>query len=73
MFRTNTLVFTKKIFLYQGLINPILDIKIRLFVCNAQTNPSWILKWGGLENSGRILMSSNEKTKIIAFCLKKIF
>ena len=42
------------------------------FVCNAHATPPWILKRGGLESSGRILISSNGKTKRIAFfCLAK--
>ena len=36
---------------------------------NAQGTPPWILKWCGLESSGRILISSNGKTKRIAIFL----
>ena len=36
-------------------------------LCNAQTTPPVIPKWGGLESSGRRLVSSNGKTKRIAF------
>ena len=43
---------------------------------NAHGIPRWILKWGGLESSGRRLTSSFGKTKRIAFFFfgeKKIF
>ena len=39
----------------------------RLFVRHAQGTPPWILKRGGLESSGRRLISSNGKTKLIVF------
>ena len=47
------------------------------YVCHTQgTLPPWILKWAGLESSGRILISPIGKTKMIIFFLdgkKKIF
>ena len=48
-------------------------------VCHAQGTPPWILKRGGVESSGRRLISSFVKTKRIAFfyffcsAKKKIF
>ena len=35
--------------------------------------PPWILKWAGLESSGRRLISSIVKTKIIAFFFGNFF
>ena len=36
-------------------------------VCDAQGTPRWILKRGGLESSGRRLISSISKTKRIVY------
>ena len=39
-----------------------------IYVCMSRLGyPPWILKWGGVESSGQRLISSIDKTKIIAF------
>ena len=45
--------------------NPVL--LLLLCYCVTLRGPPWILKRCGLESSGRILISSNFKTKVIAF------
>ena len=62
------------LYLIPHTIYPILDWRIsihpfsfRLFVCNAQDTPPWILKRGGLESCGWRIISFNGKTKIKSF------
>ena len=48
-------------------LHSIIDMKITVRSSVTLVLPPWILKRGGLESSGRILISSNGKTKRIAF------
>ena len=71
---TQTISFTqfhKRFYYHLFFLNPKLDARIsfvRPFVCMSRSYyPPWILKRAGLESSGRRLISSIGKTKIIAF------
>ena len=80
------LAFKRKIFHYLVIYNkekkkihiPILDTWISMLglLLHLHTHgpPPWILRWGGRDSSGQRLISSNGKTKKIAFFLRgKIF
>ena len=51
-------------------VYPLLDTSISLrpsSVCNAHGSPPWILKRGGLESSGRIVISFTGKIRRMVF------